>query len=65
MAGKNPFKFLQEVRFEAVKITWPARRESLLMTLMVFVLSTLAALFFLFVDQILSWALSYLPQLSL
>ena len=48
----NPFKFVQGVKQEAYKITWPTRKEVLLGAFMVFVLATIAAVFFLLLDQI-------------
>jgi preprotein translocase subunit SecE len=50
MATMNPFQFLQQVRAEVAKVVWPTRREVLLTTLMVFLLSALAAVFFSLVD---------------
>jgi preprotein translocase subunit SecE len=50
MATLNPFTFLQQVRSEVAKVVWPSRREVLLTTLMVFILSALAAIFFSLVD---------------
>ncbi len=47
--------FIREVRQEAAKVTWPSRKETLITTAMVFAMSILAALFFFFVDQILSF----------
>ena len=58
MAGANPLKFLQEVRQEAGKITWPTRNETLISTIMVLVMVILASLFFLASDQIISWLVS-------
>ena len=55
MARTNPIKFLQEVRQEVSKVTWPTRNEVLISTVMVLVLVTLASLFFLLADQIISW----------
>jgi preprotein translocase subunit SecE len=55
MAGANPLKFLQEVRQEAGKITWPTRNETLISTIMVLIMVTLASLFFLASDQVISW----------
>jgi preprotein translocase subunit SecE len=55
MAGANPLKFLQEVRQEAGKITWPSRNETLISTIMVLIMVTLASLFFLAADQVISW----------
>ena len=46
----NPFQFLQQTRNEVAKVVWPTRREVLLTTLMVFILSALAATFFSLVD---------------
>ena len=48
----NPLKFLQSVKQEAFKVTWPTRRDVLIGSLMVFVLATLAAIFFLLLDQV-------------
>ncbi len=53
MAKVSPFKFLQEVRQEAAKITWPSRRETTITTIMVFVFSVAAGLFFLMADQVI------------
>jgi len=55
MAKINPAQLLQEVRQEVSKVTWPTRRETAISTAMVFVMVILAALFFLLVDQILSY----------
>ncbi len=53
MTRTNPFQFIQQVRAEVSKVVWPSRREVVLTTVMVFILSTLAAIFFFFVD----WAI--------
>ncbi|WP_320202218.1 preprotein translocase subunit SecE [Agrobacterium sp. rho-13.3] len=59
MASKtNPFTFLQQVRAEASKITWPSRRETMISTAMVLVMVIFAALFFFAADQIIGWLLS-------
>ena len=55
MAGANPLKFFQEVRQEAGKVTWPTRNETLISTVMVLIMVTLASLFFLTADQLISW----------
>ena len=54
MAKTNPLEFLQQVRQEADKVTWPTRRETLITTVMVMIMVALAALFFLSVDAVLS-----------
>lgn len=58
MAGANPLKFIQEVRQEASKITWPTRNETLISTVMVLVMVVLASVFFLAADQIISWLIN-------
>ena len=49
----NPLKFVQSVKQEAFKVTWPTRRDVLIGSIMVFALASIAAIFFLFLDQIL------------
>ena len=46
MAITNPVRFIQQVRSEVSKVIWPTRREVLLTTLMVFIMSAIAAVFF-------------------
>jgi preprotein translocase subunit SecE len=53
MAKISPFKFMQEVRAEAQKVTWPTRRETAITTAMVFVMVAVASVFFLVADQIM------------
>jgi len=61
MAGKtNPFTFIQQVRSETSKVTWPTRRETVITTIMVFIMVVIAALFFLAVDQVLGWGVGYI-----
>ena len=47
----NPFQFLQEVRQEAGKVTWPNRRETLITTALVIVMCIFASLFLFAADQ--------------
>ena len=55
MARTSPGAFIRQVRQEAAKVTWPSRKETGVSTAMVFVMVTLAALFFFVVDQALAW----------
>ena len=55
MAKTNPVEFLQEVREEARKITWPSRRELMVSTVMVFIMVIVASIFFLGVDAVLKY----------
>ncbi|WP_112803989.1 preprotein translocase subunit SecE [Rhizobium sp. SYY.PMSO] len=60
MASKtNPLAFLQQVRSETSKITWPSRRETMISTVMVLVMVIFASLFFFAADQLIGWILSY------
>jgi preprotein translocase subunit SecE len=54
MARTNPFEFLQQVRTEVSKVTWPTRRETVITTVMVVLMSIAAALFFLAADWVFS-----------
>ncbi len=53
----NPFTFLQQVRSETAKVTWPTRRETMISTAMVLVFAFLAAIFFFAADQVMAYAI--------
>jgi preprotein translocase subunit SecE len=53
MAKVSPIKFLQEVRAEAQKVTWPTRKETMITTMMVFIMAGLAGVFFFLADQLI------------
>ena len=55
MSNFNPSKFFKEVKQEVSKIVWPTRKETLITTAMVFVMVLIFSLFFLLVDNIISW----------
>ncbi len=57
MAKFNPITFMQEVRHEVAKVTWPTWKEVWITTLMVLIMVALASLFFLAVDQALSYVM--------
>lgn len=50
MAKVSPLQFIQQVRTEVGKVSWPTRREVMLTTVMVFIMAALAATFFSLVD---------------
>jgi preprotein translocase subunit SecE len=60
MAKISPFKFFQEVRAEADKVTWPTRRETLITTIMVFVMVALASVLFLVADQVIRIVITFI-----
>ncbi len=55
MAKTSPAQFIRQVRQETAKVTWPSRKETLVTTMMVFIMVALAAVFFLIVDQVFSF----------
>ncbi len=64
MVKFNPGQFVREVRQEASKVTWPTRKETGVTTAMVFVMVFLASIFFLLVDQILSFGVGQILGLG-
>ena len=56
----KPFEFLQQVRAETSKVTWPSRREVILTTIMVFVMAFVAAIFFFLADQVIRFGMNFL-----
>ena len=60
----NPLKFIQQVKQEAFKVTWPKSKEVALGSLMVFVLASLAAIFFLLLDQIYKFLLDIILTIN-
>ena len=62
---KNPLKFIQEVKQEAFKVTWPTGKETMQGALMVFAMASSCFLFFLLLDQILKFLLELLLKVSI
>lgn len=60
----NPFLFLQQVRSEVAKVSWPTRREVMLTTVMVFIMAALTATFFSIIDILIKWGLAALLGLA-
>jgi preprotein translocase subunit SecE len=60
----NPFEFLQQVRAEASKVTWPTRRETLITTGLVILLVVVSSLFFVTVDQVIRLLLAFILSLG-
>ena len=62
---KNPIKFIQEVKQEAFKVSWPTGKETIQGALMVFAMAVVMSLFFLLLDQVLKFFLELLLKVSL
>jgi preprotein translocase subunit SecE len=60
MAKTNVTEFIQQVRQEVGRVTWPTRKETLVTTGMVFVMVFLAAIFFFAVDTALAYGVRLL-----
>ncbi len=60
----NPLKFIQAVKNEAFKVSWPTGKETLTGALMVVLLAIIAAIFFLILDQILKFLLNFTLTIS-
>ena len=62
---KNPLKFIQEVKQETFRITWPTKKDTMMGAVMVFALASVAAIFFLILDQILRYFLNLVLTINL
>ena len=62
---KNPLKFIQDVKQEAFKVTWPTGKETIQGTLMVVAMAIIASLFFLLLDQVLKFFLELVLKVSI
>ena len=60
----NPLKFIQEVKQEAFRVSWPTSKDTLTGAGMVIVLAAVASLFFLLLDQILKYFLDIILMIS-
>ena len=62
---RNPIKFIQEVKQEAFKVSWPTGKETLQGALMVFLMALVMSLFFLLLDQVFKFFLEILLKVSI
>lgn len=60
MAKTSPLEFARQVRQEVSKVTWPSRKETIITSVMVFLMVFICAVFFLVVDRLLSWGVSFI-----
>lgn len=60
----NPFQFLQQVRSEGSKVTWPTRRETIVTTIMVMIMVFIAAIFFVAVDWTIKQVLTFILSIG-
>ena len=57
MAKTSPGEFVRQVRQETSKVVWPSRRETMQTTILVLIMTSILAVFFLGVDQLLGRAI--------
>jgi preprotein translocase subunit SecE len=62
--AKNPFQFIEEVRQETSKVTWPSWKEVWITTAMVLVMVALTSVFFLFTDMIIGYLVQFVLGLG-
>ncbi|MBX7146750.1 MAG: preprotein translocase subunit SecE [Alphaproteobacteria bacterium] len=60
----KPNLFFKQVVQEVKKVTWPTRKETLLTSMMVFIMAASAAIFFLMIDQVFAFAAKQLLGLG-
>ena len=56
----NPINFLRSVKQEAFKVTWPSKKETLMGSITVIFMAIISSLFFLLLEQIFKFGLSFL-----
>jgi preprotein translocase subunit SecE len=61
----NPLRFIQEVKQEAFKVSWTSKKDVLIGSAMVFVLTAIAAVFFLLLDQLYKFFLDLLLTINI
>ena len=62
---KNPLKFIQDVKQEAFKVTWPTGKETIQGTIMVAIMAIIASLFFLLIDQFYKYFLDIILNIGI
>ena len=58
MSKAGPFNYFREVKQEALKVSWPSRKETIASTIAVFIMVTLASIFLYLSDQVLAYLVS-------
>ena len=64
MAKTTPLEFVSQVRAETRKVVWPTWKETWLTALMVVIMTTLLAIFFLGVDTMFDGIVAGLLRLA-
>ncbi|PCJ02296.1 MAG: preprotein translocase subunit SecE [Alphaproteobacteria bacterium] len=65
MAKSGPIKFVNEVKIEAKKVTWPTRQETTVSMIAVFIMVVVSSIFLYFADQIIAYSIRLIMGLGL
>ena len=60
----SPGEFVRQVRAEMAKVVWPTRRETIITTIMVLIMTAILSVFFIGVDQALGRIVKFLLSLA-
>ncbi len=60
MAKTSPIEFVNQVKAEVKKVTWPSRKETTVSTIAVFIMVALASTFLFFADQLLALVVNFI-----
>ncbi|WP_200909702.1 preprotein translocase subunit SecE [Sphingomonas sp. Leaf4] len=64
MAKVTPVEFMRQVKAETAKVTWPTRKETVMTAVMVVIMTSLLAIFFLGVDSMFDAIVKALLRLA-
>ncbi len=65
MAKTSPVEFFKQVKSEAKKVTWPTRQETIVSTIFVFIMVTIASVFLYFADQIIAFLVQAIMNIGM
>ena len=60
----SPGEFVRQVRVESSKVVWPTRQETITTAIMVFIMMTILAVFFLGIDSVFNWIVATLLSMA-
>ncbi|MCK5556237.1 MAG: preprotein translocase subunit SecE [Alphaproteobacteria bacterium] len=62
--SKNLVRFLHETKQEALKVTWPGRKETVTTTIVVFIMIFIMSMILLLADGVISIAVKFILGLG-
>ncbi|QNA86740.1 preprotein translocase subunit SecE [Sphingomonas sp. So64.6b] len=64
MARTTPLEFIRQVQAETKKVVWPSRKETIMTGVMVMIMTTMLAVFFLGIDSVFEAIVKFLLSLA-